>query len=151
MRSERGSLIAAGVLIGAGLGAFVDGILFHEILQWHHLLSGRRDASDVVGLQVNMIWDGVFHACAWAMTVWGMTCLWAAARRHPTQPGDGATVVGGCLLGWGSFNLIEGLVDHHILQLHHVHPGHGQLAWDLAFLALGGVLSVVGYVVIREA
>jgi hypothetical protein len=45
------------------------------------------------------------------------------------------------LMGWGLFNVIEGLIDHHLLGIHHVHPGDGQLAWDLAFLALGWLKS----------
>ena len=26
------------------------------------------------------------------------------------------------LAGWGIFNLIEGIIDHHLLELHHVNP-----------------------------
>ena len=29
-----------GWLLGFALGGFADGILFHQVLQWHHLLSG---------------------------------------------------------------------------------------------------------------
>jgi uncharacterized membrane protein len=25
-------------------------------------------------------------------------------------------------IGWGIFNIVEGIVDHHILQIHHVRP-----------------------------
>ncbi|WP_267594617.1 DUF2243 domain-containing protein [Carbonactinospora thermoautotrophica] len=31
-----------GLLIGFGLGGFVDGILLDQILQWHHMLSSTR-------------------------------------------------------------------------------------------------------------
>jgi hypothetical protein len=27
--------------MGVGLGGFVDGILLHQILQWHHMLTGE--------------------------------------------------------------------------------------------------------------
>jgi uncharacterized membrane protein len=151
MSPDRGPLIAAGLLIGAGLGAFVDGIVFHELLQWHHLLSGRRDASDLVGLQVNMIWDGVFHACAWAMTAWGVGRLWVAARDHGAAPGAGGTVLGACLLGAGLFDVLEGVIDHHLLQIHHVHPGKGELAWDLGYLGAGCAIALVGYLRIRAS
>ena len=46
--------------------------------------------------------------------------------------------------GWGAFNLVEGLVDHHLLGLHHVRDGAAQLAYDLAFLVLGALLVLVG-------
>jgi uncharacterized membrane protein len=29
-----------GLLLGLGLGGFIDGIVMHQILQWHHLLTG---------------------------------------------------------------------------------------------------------------
>jgi len=38
-------LIAAGIFLGLGLGGFVDGILLHQILQWHHMLSNVMDCS----------------------------------------------------------------------------------------------------------
>ena len=54
--------------------------------------------------------------------------------------------VGMLLAGWGAFNLVEGLIDHQILGIHHVRDDlGGPLGWDLAFLALGVVLSAVGF------
>jgi uncharacterized membrane protein len=42
---------------------------------------------------------------------------------------------------------VEGIVDHHILQVHHVRDDIGApLSWDLGFLALGALLVVVGWV-----
>ena len=49
------------------------------------------------------------------------------------------------LAGWGVFNLVEGLVDHQLLGIHHVRDDIGApLGWDLAFLALGVVLVLCG-------
>jgi uncharacterized membrane protein len=53
------------------------------------------------------------------------------------------------LVGWGLFNLVEGVIDHHILQIHHVRTGPNELAWDLAFLAFGALLLAVGWAVSR--
>jgi uncharacterized membrane protein len=47
------------------------------------------------------------------------------------------------ILQWGLFNVVEGLIDHQLLGIHHVHPGENELAWDLGFLALG-VLQIAG-------
>jgi uncharacterized membrane protein len=47
------------------------------------------------------------------------------------------------------FNGFEGLIDHQILGIHHVHPGEGQLAWDLGFLALAVLQIVAGMALVR--
>jgi uncharacterized membrane protein len=49
------------------------------------------------------------------------------------------------LAGWGWFNLVEGMIDHHLLGLHHVVEALGVSAWDWAYLASGVVLIVVGH------
>ena len=54
------------------------------------------------------------------------------------------------LVGWGLFNLFEGIVDHHILTIHHVREGSNQTAWDLAFLAFGALLVIGGLVLTRS-
>jgi uncharacterized membrane protein len=53
-------------------------------------------------------------------------------------------LLGWALVGWGLFNLVEGIVDHHLLGIHHVREGEHETAWDLAFLALGALLVVGG-------
>jgi uncharacterized membrane protein len=55
------------------------------------------------------------------------------------------------LAGWGAFNLVEGIVDHHILTLHHVKEGGSELAFDLAFLAFGAALLTLGLALARRA
>lgn len=51
--------------------------------------------------------------------------------------------------GRGLFNFVEGIIDHQLLGIHHVHPGDGQLAWDLGFLASGLVLVAIGGALVR--
>jgi len=54
------------------------------------------------------------------------------------------------LAGWGTFNVVEGLIDHQILGLHHVRDDlGGPLGWDLAFLALWVALIAVGSALTR--
>ncbi|MBV8486876.1 MAG: DUF2243 domain-containing protein, partial [Planctomycetaceae bacterium] len=78
---NRGPLISAGTLLGVGLGGFVDGIVFHQILQVHNMLSGKYPATTLVNSEINMFWDGLFHAFCWIMTVLGVALLWRAGRR----------------------------------------------------------------------
>lgn len=140
------TVVRAGSAIGIGMGGFVDGILFHQILQIHNMLSARIPPDTLVGAKVNMVWDGLFHAFVWGMTAFGIMLLWRGRRLAADVP---APVFGGALLmGWGLFNLVEGVIDHHLLGLHHVVERLGLSAWDwlfllsgAAFLATGGMLT----------
>lgn len=145
---NRRPLIAAATLVGIGLGGFVDGIVFHQILQTHQMLTGKLPPTSVRNIEINMFWDGLFHAFTWASTMTGMALLWQAGKR-PDVPWSTRTFVGGQAFGWGLFNLVEGIIDHHILHIHHVVEGENHLAWDLAFLASGVVLTAVGLALIR--
>jgi uncharacterized membrane protein len=146
--THRGPLLASGLLLGTGLGGFVDGILLHQILQWHNMLSSVRPPTTLVEMKVNMVWDGLFHAFTWVVTAVGLALLWRAGRRADV-PWSGRTFGGALLAGWGLFNFVEGVIDHQILGIHHVHPGANELAWDVGFLASGLVLMFVGYMLIR--
>ena len=145
-----GPLISAGILLGTGMGGFVDGILLHQMLQWHNMLSSVRPPVDLVSMKYNMVWDGVFHAFTWTATAIGLTRLWRAGKRRDV-PWSTRTFVGSLAMGWGLFNAIEGVLDHQLLGIHHVHPGAGQLAWDLAFILFGVVLVAVGWREVRAA
>jgi uncharacterized membrane protein len=37
-RGKSGSVRRAGVILGLGLGGLIDGIVFHQVLQWHHMI-----------------------------------------------------------------------------------------------------------------
>lgn len=147
--THQGALITAGILLGTGLGGFVDGIVLHQILQWHNMLSTTHPPIDLVAMKYNMVWDGLFHAMTWTSTVAGLWRLWTAGQRADV-PWSTRTLCGGLSMGWGLFNLIEGLIDHQILGIHHVHPGEGELGWDLAFLASGVLFIALGAMLIRK-
>jgi uncharacterized membrane protein len=148
--SRPGPLISAGILLGTGLGGFLDGILLHQILQWHNMLSSIRPPTDLLAMKVNMLWDGLFHAFTWTMTALGIWRLWLAAARSDV-PWSARTFIGALVLGWGLFNFVEGVIDHQLLGIHHVHPGQARLAWDLGFLAFGLLEIVGGWLAIRSA
>lgn len=146
--THRGPIISAGIMLGTGMGGFVDGIVLHQILQWHNMLSSVRPPVDLISMKYNMVWDGLFHAFTWLMTAAGLARLWCAGMRADV-PWSTRTLVGAMVLGWGLFNAIEGVIDHQILGIHHVHPGEGQLAWDLAFIASGLLMIAGGWLSIR--
>jgi uncharacterized membrane protein len=138
------------ILLGIGLGGFFDGIVLHQVLQWHHMLSTPNPPTSLDALELNTLADGLFHLGTWVVTLIGVGVLWRAAFLNPRLPAS-SYLVGGVLAGWGGFNLIEGLVDHHLLDLHHVRPGPDQLLWDVAFLAWGAVMLIGGWWLMRRA
>lgn len=144
---------APGILLGIGLGGFVDGIVFHQILQWHHMLTSEGSYPDttVAGLETNTLWDGVFHAVTWLAVATGIYILWRRTTGWRWAISGGA-FVGWMLVGWGLFNLVEGVVNHHLLTIHHVREASGnQTAWDVAFLAFGALLVLAGWSLARNA
>lgn len=145
------SIAAPATLLGVGLGGFVDGIVLHQILQWHHMLTAIDDypATTVAGLEVNTLWDGVFHMLSYVCVAIGLFWVWARARRGG-EVWTWRHLLGWLFVGWGIFNLVEGVIDHHILQLHHVRSGPNELAYDLGFLAIGLILAVAGWVLAKS-
>jgi uncharacterized membrane protein len=139
---------APALLLGIGLGGFIDGILLHQVLQWHHMLTSTsgHPMTTVAGLEANTLADGFFHLATWVLVAAGSALLYRAWRvRAPAPPWR--VYLGLLLVGWGAFNLVEGLVDHQLLGIHHVRDDlGGPLGWDLAFLALGVVLLAGGWV-----
>ena len=146
---RRAPLISAGICLGVGLGGFLDGILLHQLLQWHHMLSSIRPLTNTANIDLNMVWDGLFHALDWIFTVVGLVLLWRAGGRDDV-PWSSQTFIGSIVIGAGLFDFVEGLIDHQILGIHHVKPGPNQLVWDLAFLAFGALLIVIGSIVIKK-
>ena len=138
-----------GIFLGFGFGGLVDGIVLHQILQWHHMLSSTEGYSKntLRGLEVNTFADGLFHALTVGFLVVGSAVLWGVVRDHGV--GRGRWLLGWVLAGWGIFNLTEGTINHHILQLHHVRPGPNGALFDVAFLALGAVLLICGLMLCR--
>jgi uncharacterized membrane protein len=142
----RSTALTAGLLLGMGLGGFLDGIVLHQILQWHNMGSAVVPPTTMEAMSQNMLWDGLFHLATWVLTVVGVTLLWLEGRRG-TAPPTLRILAGQMLLGWGVFNLVEGVVDHLLLGIHHVRdvPMHVP-AYDWIFLGVGGVaLMGVGW------
>jgi uncharacterized membrane protein len=139
---------SAGVVLGIGLGGFVDGILLHQILQVHAMLSAKVPLTTMANMQTNMTADGIFHAVVWAATLIGVIMLFNAAKRPDVVFSD-RVFYGSMLVGWGIFNVVEGVVDHHILVVHHVVERLGQSMWDWLFLAVSAALILIGRMIAR--
>jgi uncharacterized membrane protein len=143
--------LAPGVVLGIGLGGFVDGIVLHQVLQWHHMLTSAGYPPDSVSnLNVNTLFDGLFHAATWIATAIGLVMLHRAVRRR--RAWSGRRLLGGMAIGWGGFNLVEGIIDHHVLGLHHVRENvPNVLLWDIGFLVFGALLVAAGLALANTA
>lgn len=141
----------AGLLLGIGFGGLIDGIVVHQILQWHHMTSSVTSPKTLAGLELNTLADGFFHLGTWVVLLVGSLWTvadWRAGRLAPSWRHH----IGLLLLGWGLFNLVEGIVDHQVLGVHHVRDDlGGPLSWDIGFLVLAVLLIAGGWWLSRSA
>jgi uncharacterized membrane protein len=145
--------VSAGIFFGLGLGGFFDGIVLHQILQWHHMMtSAGFPADNLSNLEFNIVLDGLFHAATYIFTAIGLVILWRTARKeHIRWPGK--LLPGSILMGFGIFNLVEGVIDHHLLGLHHVNetvPREQWIYWDIGFLVWGAAMLIAGWWLVRS-
>jgi uncharacterized membrane protein len=145
--------ITAGILFGVGLGGFFDGIVLHQLLQWHHMLSDHGDhpVTTVAGLKFNVLWDGLFHTLTYIAVVAGLVMLWRAASQ-PHSRWSSRLFGGMMLVGFGLFNVVEGAINHQILGIHHVNetaPRDQWIWWDLGFLGWGAAMIIGGLALAR--
>jgi uncharacterized membrane protein len=149
----RGFPSGAGIFLGLGLGGFFDGIVLHQILQWHHMAtSAGYPADSVANLRFNTLLDGLFHAATYIFVAIGLGLLWRAAHRTHIRWST-KMLIGTMLMGFGLFNLAEGIVDHHLLGLHHVNETVSReqwIYWDIGFLIWGAAMLVGGWLLWRS-
>jgi len=86
MRANR--IRTAALLLGFGLGAFLEGILMHPVI-------------------------GTFYIFVWAISVGGVLTLWSAIRKPGPLP-SGRIFMAYALIGWGVFNMLEGIASHDL-------------------------------------
>lgn len=152
--SERGHLLQAGVFLGLGIGGFFDGIVLHQLLQWHHMATSAGYPADTLeNLELNTLLDGLFHAATYLFVVVGIAMLWRTARR-PHATWSPHLLFAAMLIGFGAFNVVEGLVNHHLLGLHHVNetvPRKQWIFWDIGFLLWGAAMLLAGALLWRSS
>jgi uncharacterized membrane protein len=126
------------------LGGFFDGVLLHQVLQWHHLLSAfeGRDARFQVAA------DGYFHVLMYVIALVGLWLLWRAQRR---QALSGRALLSGLLLGFGMWNVVDVVGFHWLAGIHRIRmDGPDPLFWDLLWLGVfGGVPLALAWLVRR--
>lgn len=134
------------MVLGVALGGFFDGILLHQILQWHHLLSA---VPGVGGLRMQVALDGWFHALMNGVAVLGMVGLWRVPL--PVEPAWRQRMPAGLLIGFGVWHVLDAVLSHWILGIHRIrmdsdHP----MLWDLGWFVIFGLLPMLaGWTLLR--
>ena len=136
-------------MLGFGLGMFVDGIVLHQLLQWHHLVAEYEPTENVAGLEENTFWDGVFHLSAWLVTLAGAVLLWRSRSEPAALPPR--AFAGLMLAGWGAFNVVDQLVFHLALGAHHIRQVDDYAIYDWSFFAIGVALALAGWALVRSS
>lgn len=151
---RRGPLIVAGVLLGLGLGGMAHGIVFHEILQSHHTMSAWLPPETLQDLRLNQFVDGLFLALMWAFVLLGLVLLYGAGRGT-LRWWSASGLLGAGLLGWGLFEVLDGLVCHYWLGLNLLMGAPGEPAepgvLEAALLACALLLMLSGALLLRRS
>ncbi|WP_051341560.1 DUF2243 domain-containing protein [Azospirillum halopraeferens] len=131
----------AGFLLGFAIGGFFDGILLHQILQWHHLLSAVEGAA-FRDIRVQILADGLFHAIMYVVAAAGLWLLWRS-RRAFAGPGADRRLFADALIGFGVWHVVDGILSHWILGIHRIRmESASPLLWDLLWFVVFGVLFI---------
>lgn len=126
--------LRAGMLLGIGLMAAVDEIVFHQILGWHHFY-------DLSTPSIGLLSDGVLHAAEVIAIVAGFFLLLELRKTKSLSP---RFAWAGILTGAGGFQLFDGLINHKVLRLHQIRYGVDVLPYDITWNAFALLLLGVG-------
>lgn len=144
---------ASAILIGIGLAGLIDIIIFHTILQWHHTSSHIIIPNTMESLQMNLVHDGAFLSFSLVITIIGIMLLWnsSSSINKNSLLSNKWSFIGFTLIGFGGFNVIEGIINHHILETHHVIDVANPIVFDLTFLIVGGLaFLIMGVILLRS-
>jgi uncharacterized membrane protein len=146
----RRPLRRAGFLLGFSLGGFFDGILLHQVLQWHHLLSNVQAAA-LQDIRAQMLADGLFHVLMYFVAAWALVLLWKARAAYSAPGGDRA-LAAMALIGFGAWHIIDSVFSHWITGIHRIRvDSPNPLFWDLLWFAVFGIVPLVlGWLVHRR-
>jgi uncharacterized membrane protein len=124
-------------LLGIALGGLFDGILLHQVLQWHHLLSlvGSESLHDI---RAQVLADGLFHVLMYAIACLGLWLLWLP-RRSEAAPNQ-SSLWGTVLLGFGVWQIVDVVLFHWLIRIHRIRVDVADpIWWDIGWMIVFGV------------
>jgi uncharacterized membrane protein len=137
---QKGAFTWAGYLLGFSLGGFFDGILLHQILQWHHLLSAV-DRPPFRDLRVQVMADGLFHAAMYLIAVIGLWNLFRARHIFAERAAD-RLLIANVLIGFGVWHVVDAVLFHWTLEIHHIRMDQNPLFWDILWFVVFGLVFI---------
>lgn len=127
----------SGILFGLGVAAFIDEVVFHQLLAWHHFY-------DKSSMTIGLVSDGLFHAFSWFATVASLFLLADIKRRNSFWV---KRWISGMLLGLGFFQLYDGLIQHKIFRIHQIRYEVNVLPYDIVWNAIAVIILIIGFIV----
>ena len=141
--TERGgpSPVTAAGILGFALGGFIDGILLHQVLQWHHLLS-LVEGEALRDIRVQILADGLFHVLMYVIALAGLWRLWRA-RGGITGSASDLRIVAAALLGFGLWQIVDVVGFHWVMGIHRIRVDvPNPLVWDIGWLVVFALPSL---------
>jgi len=129
----------AATVLGFALGGFFDGILLHQVLQWHHFLS-LVPGEQYQNLEAQVLADGLFHIAIYMIAIAALLMLWRHGDRRPAD----RILLAWAVLGFSIWQFVDVVLVHWVVGIHRVRVGvPNPLLWDLGWLVVFGVTSLV--------
>jgi uncharacterized membrane protein len=148
-RRFSGRLSWAGYLLGFGLGGFFDGILLHQVLQWHHLLINVKGPV-FEDMKVQILADGLFHVLMYIIAITGLWLLWKARKEYAEREAD-RLLLANAFIGFGVWHILDSVLSHWILGIHRIRvDAENVLFWDLLWFVVFGLIPVAIGIMLKK-
>lgn len=132
----------SGYLLGIAIGGFFDGILLHQILQWHHLLSGL-EGGRFGDIRFQIMADGLFHALMYVIGGVGLWLLWRNRDVCVWSRSD-RFLAANALIGFGAWHVFDSIASHWLLGIHRIRmDSEIPLFWDLLWFFVFGIAFIL--------
>jgi uncharacterized membrane protein len=138
---------AGAFILGFAFSGFFDGILLHQVLQWHHLLSLVQGES-FRDMRVQILADGIFHLASYLLATAGLLLLWRSRRTAPPD----RVILAWANFGFAAWQVSDVILAHWAIGLHRVRVDvPDPLPWDIGWLAAFGLVPLITGILLWNA
>lgn len=127
----------SGFLFGFGLVAFLDEVVFHQLLHWHHFYD--KSTKDI-----GLVSDGLLNSMAGFAIIFSLFFLADFRRRHLM---DWKFWIGHVLMGMGTFQLFDGTINHKLFGIHQIRYVDNLIVYDIIWLIAAVLLLIIGFII----
>jgi len=140
MKNDASKNFWSGILFGLGTVAFIDEVVFHQLLHWHHFY-------DLSTPSIGLVSDGLFHAFSWFATVFA---LFLVADLRKRNAWDKKRWFGAELVGAGLFNLYDGIIQHKMMRIHQIRYDVEIIYYDVVWNVIAALILVIGLYILKK-